>query len=116
MIATRSHVCSISDSRWLETKTRDPALRRELAHELPDLADPRRIETVGRLVEDQHVRLAEQGLRDPEPLPHPERVRRDLVVEALGERDHRPRAPRSAPRAPAGSIREKCTRFSRPVR
>jgi hypothetical protein len=32
------------------------------------------VEAVGRLVEDEDARLAEQRVRDAEPLPHAERV------------------------------------------
>ena len=37
-------------------------------------ADAGRVEAVGRLVEDQHGRVAEQGVGDAEPLLHAERV------------------------------------------
>ena len=37
-------------------------------------ADAGRVEAVGRLVEDQHLRLADQRGRDAEPLPHAQRV------------------------------------------
>ena len=40
----------------------------------PHPADPGRVEAVGRLVEDQHLRLADQRGRDAEALPHPEGV------------------------------------------
>ena len=94
----------------------DAALGGEVAHELADLADAGRVEAVGGLVEDQDVRVAEQRLRDAEALAHAERVGRDLVVQPLGEHDEAARAPRSAPPRPSGSMREKCSRFSRPVR
>ena len=111
MIATRSHICSTSESRWLDTKTAIPRSVGEAAHELADLADAGRIEAVGGLVEDQDVRIAEQRLRDAEALAHAERVGRDLVVQPLGRarrarelRDPLGRARRAAcARSAAGS-------------
>ena len=40
----------------------------------------RRIETGRRLVEQQHSRLAEQRLREPEPLAHALRIGADAAV------------------------------------
>src|SRR3712207_7630354 len=36
--------------------------------------DPLRVEAVCRLVEDEHLGIAEEGRGEAEPLPHPERV------------------------------------------
>ena len=98
MIATRSHVCSISESRWLETKTAIPrsAARRRTSCRISRM--PAGIEAVGGLVEDEHVGVPEKRLRDPEPLAH---------ARASTSRPCRPGAPRArpAPRAPrSGSL------------
>ena len=52
----------------------------EAAHRRPDLVDARRVESVGRLVEDQQVRVLEQGRGDGEPLLHAERVGPEPVL------------------------------------
>ena len=49
--------------------------------------DAGRVEPVGRLVEDEHLRVAEQGVGDAEPLPHAQGVVPDA---ALGLRAVRP--------------------------
>ena len=41
---------------------------------------PDRVKAVGGLVEDQHLRIAEQRVGDPEPLAHAERVLRDALA------------------------------------
>ena len=46
----------------------------EVAQQPAHPRDALGIEAVGRLVEDQHARVAEQRLGDPEPLAHAERV------------------------------------------
>ena len=50
------------------------ALCGQAAQEVPQPADAFGVEPVGRLVEDQQFRVAEQRRRQPEPLAHPERV------------------------------------------
>ena len=65
---------------------RAPALA-ERAHELAHLGHARRIEPVGRLVEDQQLGVLEQGGRDAEPLLHPERVGRGPVARAIAQPD-----------------------------
>ena len=50
------------------------AARREGAQEVAQPAHPLGVEAVRRLVEDEQLRLAEQRRREPEALPHPERV------------------------------------------
>ena len=54
-----------------------PAARRERAQEVAQPAHALRVEPVGRLVEDEQLRLAEQRRREAEPLPHAERVALD---------------------------------------
>ncbi len=53
------------------------ALGRQHPHQIPDPEDALRVETVDRLVEEQHLRVAQQGGRDAQALPHAQR-------EALG--------------------------------
>ena len=48
--------------------------------ELAQPPDARRVEAVRRLVQDQDPRVAEQRARQPESLPHPERVLPGLAV------------------------------------
>ena len=55
--------------------------------ELADLAHADRVQPVGRLVEDQQLRLAEQGAGDPKPLLHAERVLPEAVPAAVGKPD-----------------------------
>ena len=52
----------------------EASLGGERAHETPNLADAGGVEAVGGLVQDQQVWRPEEGLRDAEPLPHPERI------------------------------------------
>ena len=52
---------------------------------LAHLADLRRVEPVGRLVEDQQVGQAEHGLGDGQPLPHALGVGAYRAVERLAE-------------------------------
>ena len=62
------------------------------AQQVAHPADAGRVEAVGRLVEDEHLRVAEQGVRDAEPLAHAERVVADppvrLLVGQADELDH----------------------------
>ena len=69
MIDTVSATCCTSARMWLETSTVFPwcASRRMVC---PDLVDAGRVEPVGRLVEDQQVRILEQGRRDRQALLH----------------------------------------------
>ncbi|ESU47784.1 hypothetical protein P376_4235 [Streptomyces sp. HCCB10043] len=62
-----------------------PAPGRVPDHHVPHLADLRRVEPVGRLVEDQEVRHAEHGLGDGEPLPHALGVRPYGTGERVAE-------------------------------
>ena len=60
-----------------EHVTRDEdrlARRRELTEKVAQPTDTLRVEPVRGLVEDQDLRIAEQRAREPEPLPHPERI------------------------------------------
>ena len=71
---TRSQTCSTSPIRWLESSTVRPPLA-ERADERAHLGHAGRVEPVGRLVEDQQLRVLEQRGGDAEPLLHAQRVR-----------------------------------------
>ena len=62
MMTTSSTVCSTSASTWLDTRTVRP-WRREVAQEAAQPGDALGVQAVGRLVEDQHARVAEQRRR-----------------------------------------------------
>ena len=64
---------SISCSRCEREQHRAAAVG-VAAQQVAHPADAGRVEPVGRLVEDQHVRVAEQGGADAEALAHAERV------------------------------------------
>src|SRR5437762_7683574 len=64
-----------------------PTATAEIADQLTDLDDARRIKPVRRLVEEDELRIAKERARDAEPLLHPERVRGELAVRALREVD-----------------------------
>jgi hypothetical protein len=63
------------------------ALAAQLDHEGAHVAHAGRVEPVGRLVEDHQLGVLEQGGGDAEALLHPERVRGEPVVAAIGEAD-----------------------------
>ena len=64
--------------------------------------DLRRVETVGRLVEQQQVGPAEHGLRDAEPLPHALAVAADASGRSRCRGPRSP-APRPSPPPPSGA-------------
>ena len=98
MTTTSSTDCATSASRWLETSTARP-FGRLLAQQPAHPADAGRVEAVRRLVEDQHLRVAEQRGGDRQPLAHAHRVALHAAVGGVG-RGRRRRAPRR--RGPAG--------------
>ena len=61
------------------------ALVGEAAQQRPDPAHAVEVEAVDRLVEEQHLRVAEQRGGDAEPLPHAERVALDPSAGRLRE-------------------------------
>ena len=83
-----SAISAISDSRWLETNTPGPA-RPGSVSSCADPLDALGVEAVGRLVEDQRVRVAEERGGEPEPLAHAEREPADAPPGHLGQPDHR---------------------------
>ena len=81
MTMRSSAIASISRRRWEDRRTvppRSAKSRSRPAHP----GDALGVQPVRRLVEDQHRRLAHQGVRDAEPLAHAERV----VADALARR------------------------------
>ena len=56
-----------------------------VAEDVGELPPGEGIETRGRLVEDQKVRVVQQGLGEPEALAHPLRVVRDPLAGHLLE-------------------------------
>ena len=80
---------------------RPPPLRLA-ADQVADPADPGRVETIDRLVEQQNLGVAEQGGRDREPLAHPHRVALDPAVCCTGEPDQLEHLVDAGSRVPAG--------------
>ena len=66
-------------------KEHGPSLGDKAADHVPELVDAGRIEPVGRLVEDQELRVGKQAACDAEPLAHTERVTLHAFVRPLGE-------------------------------
>ena len=62
-------------------------LGREAAEQVAHLAHADRVEAVGRFVEHEQRRIAEQGGGDAEPLLHAERVLAEAVAGPIGEPD-----------------------------
>ena len=91
------------------------ALGGHAAQEVAQPADALRIEAVGGLVEDQHLRVAEQRGGEPEPLAHAERVL--AGAPARGARRAR-RACRTSSTRERGrpAIAASARRWSRPLR
>ena len=73
----------------------------QFAEQLPDLHDPRRIEPVRRLVEDEQVRVGEEGGGDAEALLHPEREALHRLAVAPGQPDLREHSVNSGKREAA---------------
>ena len=81
-----SAVSAISLIRWLETNTVRPSAG-EGPHQVADPEDPLGVEPVDRLVEQQHLGVAEQGGGDAEPLAHAEREPAGPLAGHAGEPD-----------------------------
>src|ERR1035437_1910416 len=72
---------------------RHPARGRELVDEVPEEAPPARVHATGRLVEEEELRLMEQGRRERDALPLAGReVLRELPEEWLEAQARRERA------------------------
>ena len=95
----------------------------QLDEELPQIANPARIQAVARLVQDQQPRAAQQRGGQPEALPHAQRVRLDRPAADPGQPDLlqrlvdplTPGAPGGPPASP-GPAASSSARFARPDR
>ena len=81
-----SQTASISESWCDETMTVRP-FAPEVAEEPPDLHDPRRVEPVRRLVEDEQLGVGQQRRGDAEALLHAEREALDRLPVPADEAD-----------------------------
>ena len=91
------------------------------AHERAHLPGALRVQAVGRLVEHQEVAGPQKGVRQAEPLLHPQRVGLHLLVRCCGQADPveglRDPAPAAAPvRAGVGGVEALQVRGARQVR
>ena len=87
----------------------------EVAEQAAHPAHALGVEAVGGLVEDQHLRVAEQRVGDPEPLAHAERVLADALARGRAvEADQLQHLVDAA--APDAEQRRRTARVSRPVR
>ena len=112
-IATRSHSRSASSSRWVVRKIVTPRWRSPSISSWTS-RDGDRIEPRRRLVEEQHLRVAEQRPRQRDPLAQALRQRAAGVVGPVGQLDRAQARCRSGPRGSGTSYRSaKHSRFSR---
>ncbi len=65
-----------------------PALRGQLLHQVPHPEDALGVQAVDGLVEEQHLRVAEERRRDAEPLAHAEREALRAPLGHVLEADH----------------------------
>ncbi len=82
MMTTSSTVCSTSLSTWLEIKTVRPWAGVVAQHGTQP-GDALGVEAVGRLVEHEHIGLAEQGLGERQALPHAHREAQQPAVRRV---------------------------------
>ena len=82
---------STSSSTWLDTSTQRPSLA-EPAEQLDHVGALARVEPGQRLVQDEHLRVVDERLRDLDALPHPLRVRGQLARVGRVELDALERA------------------------
>src|SRR5439155_4704832 len=84
----RDAIAGVLDLREDVTRHEDgSSLVRQLSHQHPHLMDAGRIETVGRFVEDQQLRILEQRRSQRETLAHAERVLPYEIAGAVVESD-----------------------------
>ena len=95
---TRSQISCTSASRWLDSSTVWPP-RASDDDQRAHVGHAGRVEPVGRLVEHDQLRVAQQRRRDAEPLLHAERVALELVVARSA------RSTRSSARSTSASAR-----------
>ena len=96
MTTTSSAISASSPIRWLESSTVAPSAALS-AQERAHPADPARVEAVDRLVQDQHLRVAEQRRGQPEPAAHAQREAAGPLARRRrsGRRRRGPRRPGS---------------------
>ena len=112
---TSSTLCETSESRWLETRTARPWRASERSRSRIQRM-PGRVEAVGRLVEDQHLGIAQQRGGDGQPLAHAHRVALDAPVAGVGDPDqlqHLLDARRAGGRRPRRGCAGGCARCGR---
>jgi hypothetical protein len=63
------------------------ALAAQRPQQITDLFDAGRVQAVGRLVQDQHLGILEQGSGQAQALAHPQRIALDQVIGPLGQPD-----------------------------
>ncbi len=99
---TRSQISCTSVSRWLDSSTVWPP-RASDDDERAHVGHARRVESVGRLVEHDQLRVAQQRGGDAEALLHAERVRLEPVV-CRGRRGRPAPAPSSTAWSPRSAV------------
>ena len=87
-MASRSHTFSTSPSRWLDTNTAMPRSSASRRSSSRSSRMPDGIQAVGRLVQHQHRRIAQQGLGDAQPLAHAQRIGAHPVVQPFADAQH----------------------------
>ena len=92
-----------------------PARIGQVAQLRPQAVDPGRVEAVGRLVEDEQLRVVQEGRGDAEPLAHPQRVVVDVDRRPIGEAHEREHSS-TRPLAGSGPVEAITVRLSRPER
>ena len=115
MITTSSTVCATSERTWLETRIVRPS-RGERAEEVTEPADPLRVETVRRLVQHEHLGVAEERGREAESLAHPERVALHAPASRRAHVHEREHLVDARPRDTAGERKHPQVVATRPAR
>jgi hypothetical protein len=93
-----------------------PALARERPEEVAEPADALRVEAVRRLVQDEHLGIAEERGGQAEALPHPQRVALHAATAGLSEVDECQDLVHARARDPAGDGEHAEVVPSRPAR
>ena len=57
----------------------------QLSYQLPHLRHPRRVHAVRGLIQDEQLGVAQQSVRDAQPLLHAQRVGAELAVGSAGQ-------------------------------
>ena len=86
--AAAGRSATASSMTWLETNTVRPS-RGEPAEQVPQVAPQHRVEPDGRLVEHEHLGVADERAGEAGPRPLPAREVLDLDVGVVGEVDRR---------------------------